>query len=748
MTNTHNSGTPGPPSAIAHVKAEEHDSLAKTQKEVKGAGFGPAYTFMRFVGERSAAHFFRRVLVVGGERVPKKGTYILCCTHFSTLMDVAIISAELDRPIHYWAKRGLYKRQPFRWILENSGNIQVNRKEKSNEDLFAGTFQAMKAGEPIGLFPEGGSYTEHRLHSMKAGAAWAALEYAKHLLLQGEIDDPAKSKVTIVPAAINYTDKSRFRSEAIFEFGEPFTVDEYMTEFMSKAVEGADGNLQVAGNAFASALSDTGMPPTPGPSVIVNGADGPHPPSRMRLGLDVGLATSADEQAKASTKEILQKASKAPSNTTSARTAVSKLTDRIGTEIYKMTIDAPDWTTWHSVKMARELIWKKNGQLPLRNIVSISNALVAILNAPIPQARTANETLCALQGLVLASSTDVYTLNALAKLFSLPRRAMQPATIGTGDQDEDLVLPTRRRAERAVPGILPATLYLIRQILALTIRLPYVLPLALMYVPAYSISWYLSKKYSSHEEESMASAKSLCAFVIAGLTHVGLVICVAAPFLFTPLGWILGIALSVIIEKSHVWLLDETYSYIKKLVISWRMFMASSTIFMGERQYRQLGGQLGRENHVVRLAVEVVKSQQGIQWSLIKALRTASRDEKVRKNGFSSGGATSDGGVGGGGVNHDPTQTLPPVRPKIFNRSGRPACYRLMGVTRLVHAQAVQALHDLLEKLENIEHQEQKEANMIDEEVLQKYRYLRQQMQSTKATVMPAARRYTLRRNK
>lgn len=100
------------------------------------------YSFMRFVGERSAAHFFRRVLVVGGDDVPRKGPFILCCTHFSTLMDVALISAELPhrRPIHYWAKRGLYKRQPFRWILENSGNIQVDRREKNNEvsaDRFA-----------------------------------------------------------------------------------------------------------------------------------------------------------------------------------------------------------------------------------------------------------------------------------------------------------------------------------------------------------------------------------------------------------------------------------------------------------------------------------------------------------------------------------------------------------------------------------------------------------------------------------
>jgi 1-acyl-sn-glycerol-3-phosphate acyltransferase len=31
----------------------------------------------------------------------------------------------------------------------------VDRKTKNNQDLFAGTFEAMKAGEAIGLFPEG-----------------------------------------------------------------------------------------------------------------------------------------------------------------------------------------------------------------------------------------------------------------------------------------------------------------------------------------------------------------------------------------------------------------------------------------------------------------------------------------------------------------------------------------------------------------------------------------------------------------
>lgn len=34
---------------------------------------------------------------------------------------------------------------------------------------------------------KGGSYTEHRLHGMKAGAAWAALEFAK---VSSEVHSP------------------------------------------------------------------------------------------------------------------------------------------------------------------------------------------------------------------------------------------------------------------------------------------------------------------------------------------------------------------------------------------------------------------------------------------------------------------------------------------------------------------------------------------------------------------------------
>lgn len=580
----------------------------------------------------------------------------------------------------------------------------------------------MKAGEAIGLFPEGGSYTEHRLHSMKAGAAWAALEYAKHLHNLGD-DAPlsARTPVLIVPAAINYTDKSRFRSEALFEFGKAFSVDDFTAEFLrSESVETITS--AVAQNLLAHA------PPTPGPSVIIgDGPSGPHPPSRMQLGLDVGN-TSADESAatlsQASVGGMLsQRTSKVSSDTSAARAAVRRLTDRIGAEIYKMTIDAPDWTTWHAIKMARELIWRRGGTIPLQNLVPISNALVAVLTAPIQQAREANEALCALQGLLLASSTDVYTLNVVAKRAPVSRRVA--AVTSNATVDEPFRVPSRRQARAALPNVAVTTALLLRALLALAIRLPYVAPLAAVYAPAYFVGWALSLRYASHEEESMASAKSLCAFVIAGLTHVGLIVFVAALLLFTPPGWLLGLAVSFLIEKTHVWLLDESYNCVKNLVIAWRLSLAvagsSASTMLPNALASRFATQLGAEDTAVLTAVDIVKTHQGVQWSFIKALRGARAERNPRKQA----------------MHLNAPNRAQPLRRLVE----RPACFRMMGATRAVHARAERALAALLVEIERIDvaavSSHQNGAPQLPQATLDKYRYLRNEMQSSNASLLP-----------
>lgn len=98
----------------------------------------------------------------------------------------------------------------LKYILFSTGNIPVDRKSKDRQVLFRGTIEALSKGSVVALFPEGTSYTEPRIMQVKDGAAWAAMEYTKWA--RENPDKVTAPSVTIVPAAIVYTNKSKYRS--------------------------------------------------------------------------------------------------------------------------------------------------------------------------------------------------------------------------------------------------------------------------------------------------------------------------------------------------------------------------------------------------------------------------------------------------------------------------------------------------------------------------------------------------------
>lgn len=131
-----------------------------------------------------------------------------------------------------------------------------------------------------------------------------------------------------------------------------------------------------------------------------------------------------------------------------------------------------------------------------------SHSIVAVLNLDTPEAKRAKEALVTLQSMVITSSTDVYTLNSLERAFGKRSKSARAASTLA-------LVPTSSEAAKALPSLKSSLLYSGKQLVWLLLRLPYVLPLAIVYVPAYAVGWGLSLRYASHEEESMASAKSL-----------------------------------------------------------------------------------------------------------------------------------------------------------------------------------------------------------------------------------------------
>ena len=119
------------------------------------------------------------------------------------------------RILNYWSKASLFANPILKRVLLSTGNIPVERKSKDNRVLFKGTFDVLARGEAVALFPEGTSYTEPRIMQIKDGASWSALEYMKWAAENP--DKATKTELKVVPAAIVYTNKSKYRSEVIIE---------------------------------------------------------------------------------------------------------------------------------------------------------------------------------------------------------------------------------------------------------------------------------------------------------------------------------------------------------------------------------------------------------------------------------------------------------------------------------------------------------------------------------------------------
>lgn len=120
--------------------------------------FGPTYTIIRTLASSSLNSFFSSLKTIGDEEVPKSGPLICVATHWSGAVDPAILSTRIPyHKLHFWSKHTLFKNPILRFILFDSGNVPVDRTTKDNQGLFASTFDVLKRGEVVAIFPEGTS---------------------------------------------------------------------------------------------------------------------------------------------------------------------------------------------------------------------------------------------------------------------------------------------------------------------------------------------------------------------------------------------------------------------------------------------------------------------------------------------------------------------------------------------------------------------------------------------------------------
>lgn len=159
--------------------------------------------------------FFRRIEVVGLDRVPARGGVMFAVNHPNGLVDPLFLLCFAPRPVSFLAKAPLLHYFVIGWLARKFDSIPVYRKQDnttgSNEETFARARAVLANGGGIAIFPEGTTHDDPQLRALKTGAARIAL-------------GATAGELAVVPTGIYYTAKEVFRSSALVMFGEPIVV--------------------------------------------------------------------------------------------------------------------------------------------------------------------------------------------------------------------------------------------------------------------------------------------------------------------------------------------------------------------------------------------------------------------------------------------------------------------------------------------------------------------------------------------
>lgn len=108
----------------------------------------------------------------GAYRVPRQGGILVLCNHLSDI-DPVVVQYTCPRPVHFMAKSELFDMPVVGRLIRFFGAFPVKRGEADRQAIKR-SVELLKAGEAVGIFPEGQLSETGELQELKAGVALIA----------------------------------------------------------------------------------------------------------------------------------------------------------------------------------------------------------------------------------------------------------------------------------------------------------------------------------------------------------------------------------------------------------------------------------------------------------------------------------------------------------------------------------------------------------------------------------------------
>lgn len=140
-------------------------------------GADPIYSVAIGAGRTLFGALRVRPTVTGAEHLPATGGAVLAITHFGYL-DFALTEWMMwkrnRRHIRFLATKGAFDKPVVGWLLRGMRHISVDM--TAGADAYRLAVEALRSGEVLGVFPEGGVSASFTVRELKSGAVRMAAE--------------------------------------------------------------------------------------------------------------------------------------------------------------------------------------------------------------------------------------------------------------------------------------------------------------------------------------------------------------------------------------------------------------------------------------------------------------------------------------------------------------------------------------------------------------------------------------------
>jgi 1-acyl-sn-glycerol-3-phosphate acyltransferase len=162
--------------------------------------------------------YFRHILVLNPTRLDAKSPFLIVANHPNTLLDPFLVVVHLREMTFFLANYGLFKNPIASWLLNHLYCIPVKRPKdvdgtpQNNDDAFRRCDEHLQAGGNLFIAPEGESYMERHVQTLKMGAA--------RIGFSAEVQNDFKMDLRILPVAVTYDAPNYFQGRAVVNVGE------------------------------------------------------------------------------------------------------------------------------------------------------------------------------------------------------------------------------------------------------------------------------------------------------------------------------------------------------------------------------------------------------------------------------------------------------------------------------------------------------------------------------------------------